>query len=127
MRIIGHGIDIMQYGRTKTHLASADQDWLHSIFTIEEQAQADNPPHAIAFYSGRYAAKEAVAKALGTGFSGDVSWYDIEILRTPLGAAEVRLTHGAKNIAISLGITSWFVSISHTGDYAIASVIAAAD
>ena len=123
MQIIGHGIDIVSFARTDKHLRAESGDWVESIFTAEEQSQADPPPNRIAFYSGRYAAKEAVAKALGTGFS-DVSWRDVEIYRTVTGAVEIRLSLGALHVATSLGVTRWFVSISHTGEYAMASAIA---
>lgn len=124
MDIIGHGIDIMTFSRTERHLNNESGDWLESVFTTAEQSQADLPPNKTAYYSGRYAAKEAVAKALGTGFSEDVCWCDIEILRTTTGAVEVRLSHGALATAHALAIKNWFLSISHTGEYAMASAIA---
>jgi holo-[acyl-carrier protein] synthase len=67
-----------------------------------------------------------VAKALGTGFSGDVAWIDIEILRQPTGSPDLRLSGGALETANALGITDWFISISHDGGHAVASAIAVA-
>jgi holo-[acyl-carrier protein] synthase len=127
MRIIGHGVDIVELNRIETHLSAPDGDWTESVFTPDEQAQADPPPNRTTFFGGRYAAKEAVAKALGTGFSEDVAWLDVEILRCVSGAVQVRLASGALAIANGLGVTQWFLSISHTGAYAVASAIAVGD
>jgi holo-[acyl-carrier protein] synthase len=125
--IRGHGIDIIELARIRPHLASEHDDWADAIFSGDERAQADPPPNDIGFYAGRYAAKEAVAKALGCGFSGDVAWLDIEILRQPTGAPGVRLSGGALETASALGITHWLLSISHGGGYAVASAIAVAE
>ncbi|MGA2256100.1 MAG: holo-ACP synthase [Thermoguttaceae bacterium] len=125
--ILGHGIDIMELARIKTHLGSGHDDWADAVFSAYERAQADPPPHDISFYAGRYAAKEAVAKALGTGFSDDLTWLDIDILRQPTGAPDVRLRGGALEAANALGVTHWFISISHSGGYAVASAIAVGD
>jgi holo-[acyl-carrier protein] synthase len=124
MRILGHGIDLMDVAKVQKHLSDSRGDWLDGAFSDDERAQADPPPHEIEFYAGRYAAKEAVVKALGTGFSDDVAWLDVEILRRPAGGAEVRLSGGAREVATALGVTEWLVSISHSGDYAVASVLA---
>ena len=68
-----------------------------------------------------------MAKALGTGFSGEVTWRGIEILRMTSGAPEVRLSGGALETATKLGITRWLISISYSGGFAVASVIAVED
>jgi holo-[acyl-carrier protein] synthase len=127
MRIIGHGIDLMNLAKVEKHLTDPNGDWLDGAFSEDEHAQADAPPHEVEFYGGRYAAKEAVVKALGTGFSNDVAWLDVEILRRPIGGPEVRLSGGALEVANALGVTQWLVSISHSGDYAVASALALAD
>ena len=67
------------------------------------------------------------SRRIGTGFSDDVAWLDVEILRRPTGGTEVRLSGGALDVANALGVTQWLVSISHSGDYAVASAIALAD
>ena len=127
MRILGHGIDLMQLAKVQRHLSAPHDDWVDGVFSDDERAQADPPPHEIEFYGGRYAAKEAVVKALGTGFSDDVAWLDVEILRRPAGSLEVRLSDGALEVANALGVTQWLVSISHSGGYAMASALALAD
>jgi holo-[acyl-carrier protein] synthase len=124
MRIVGHGIDLQDMRRIEKLLSSPHNDWLDGVFSDVEQADADAPPNRVQYFAGRYAAKEAVAKALGTGFTDEVVWLDVEVRRNPNGAPEVHLMGGAANIATSLGITHWLVSFSHSGDYAVASVIA---
>lgn len=74
--------------------------------------------------SGRFAAKEAVLKALGTGFGAGVAFTDVLIHRAPGAAPEVRLTGGAAKAAAALGVTAWQLSISHAGGMAMASVLA---
>lgn len=123
MRLLGHGIDIIELERIRARLGSSHDDWLVGVFTADERELADPPPGNVAFFAGRFAAKEAVAKALGTGFNDAVSWLDIEILRTATGAPEVKLSSGALDVATTLGVTQCIVSISHSGNYAVASAI----
>ncbi len=125
MRILGHGIDLMELAKVQQHLCAPQEDWIDAVFSADERAQADPRPHDVEFYGGRYSAKEAVVKAIGTGFSEDVAWLDIEILRQPAGSPKVRVSGGALAVANALGVTRWFVSISHSGGYAVASVLAA--
>jgi holo-[acyl-carrier protein] synthase len=127
MQIIGHGVDIQDIRRVERHLSNPHNDWIDGAFTDVEQSEADAPPNTTQYYAARYAAKEAVAKALGTGFTEDVAWLDVEVRRHSSGAPEIHLTGGAADTAKSLGITRWLVSLSHSGDYAVASVIAIAE
>ena len=122
--IVGHGIDIVEISLIERRLSTMHGEWIEGSFTEAEQAQADPEPHRAQYFAGRYAAKEAVVKALGTGFSDDVSWHDVEILRSETGAPAVRLSDGAEDVADSLGITHWLLSISHSDSFAIASAIA---
>lgn len=124
MAIVGHGIDIIRLCDIERRLDSPGADWLEGTFSKAEIDMAGPAPHRSEYFGGHYAAKEAVAKALGTGFSDDVAWLDIEILRLPTGAPIVRLSGGAKNVADAHGVDDWVVSIGHSGDYAIASAIA---
>lgn len=126
MRIIGHGIDIQDIGRIEKLISTPGRDWIDGVFTASEQTAANGLSKLAQYFAGRYAAKEAVAKAIGTGFSDDVAWLDIEILRTQTGAPEVRLVAGAADAAKVRGVTEWLVSISHSGEFAVASVIGVA-
>ena len=96
-------------------------DW----FTEEELAGAPtNDPNKTVYLSGQIAAKEAIVKALGTGLIADMTWPEIEILRDQAGAPRVVLSGAVEATASALKVSQWFVSISHTDDYAIASAIA---
>lgn len=127
MRIIGHGIDMVKVVRIKEELDSATKKWVEKVYSEEERAQADEPPTHYRYYAGRFAGKEAVVKALGTGFAGDITWRGIEILRHESGAPDVRLSDEVLAFAKSLGITDWFISISHCGEIVVASAIAVGD
>jgi holo-[acyl-carrier protein] synthase len=124
MRVIGHGIDVVSIEWMKSELESATVDWPGAFCSADERVGADEPPVHIRYYASRYAGKEAVVKALGTGFAGDITWRGIEILRRETGAPYVRLSDEVKAFADSLGITDWFISISYCGGIAMASVIA---
>ncbi len=125
MRIIGHGIDIVSIEWIKSELESTTKNWAKRFCSADERDQADAPPVQTRYFASRFAGKEAVAKALGTGFAGDITWRGIEILRLDSGAPYVRLSNEVKAYADSLGITDCFISISYSGGIAMASVIAA--
>jgi holo-[acyl-carrier protein] synthase len=123
MEIIGHGVDLIEVCRVE-ELLRRDDDFLYGWFTsreIDELGPRAGLPEVV---GGRVAAKEAVAKALGTGFTDAVSWQDIEILTNESGAPTVLLSGGAHDIAKRLGVARIVVSVSHGITTAIASVIA---
>jgi holo-[acyl-carrier protein] synthase len=93
-------------------------------FTESERASAGNGPNRLDRLAGRFAAKEAVVKALGTGFGGKIGFPDVEIRTLPSGAPEVVLHGGAAEAAAALGVGRLLLSTSHAGGMAIASVIA---
>ena len=123
MDILGHGIDVIDIGRVE-ELMIRSEDFLSGWFTSRELSVLEARLNQSRVVGGRVAAKEAVAKALGSGFAGEVSWQDIEILATDAGAPTVELSGGALEIAKSLGVTRWVVSISHDRTVAVASAIA---
>ncbi len=127
MNIIGHGIDIVEIRRIAGLIDRCTEDFLEATFSANERKEAESLETATAFFAGRFAAKEAVVKALGTGLFGDIAWTDVEILRQPTGAPNVCLFGGALAVAQSLGVTRWLVSISHDESHAVASAIALGD
>jgi holo-[acyl-carrier protein] synthase len=127
MNIIGHGIDLVAIRRIADLLDLYAEDFLEATFTPNEREEVESPDTTTAFFAGRFAAKEAVVKALGTGFFGDITWTDVEILRQPTGAPHVHLSGGALAVAQSLGVTRWLVSISHDESHAVASALALRD
>lgn len=122
MEIIGHGVDLIEVTRIE-ELLNRDSDFLDGWFTVREIQELGNRENRPDVVAGRVAAKEATVKAFGCGFSGDVSWQDVEILSETTGVPLVLLSGEAKRVADSLGVVSILLSISHTRSAAIASVI----
>ncbi len=124
MRIISHGIDLVEVARVAAVLGDHPRRFLDRCFTAREAEEAGDGPRRVEYLAGRFAVKEGVLKALGTGLSGGVSWTDIETVREASGAPRLTLAGSAAARAAELGITGWRVSISHAGGIAVASVIA---
>ena len=121
--IIAHGIDLVDIVHTARLLTDPTDQLLTRCFTLREQDAVGTGTDRAARLSGRLAAKEAVMKALGTGFSGGIGFLSIEVVTLPSGAPTIVLHVEAQKRAEMLGISSWLISTSHEGDMAIASVI----
>jgi|WP_141677934.1 holo-[acyl-carrier protein] synthase len=117
----GIGIDIIEIERIKDAILSKDR-FKDRFFTESEIAYCELHKSPWVHYAGRFAAKEAIVKALGTGFRG-FKWQDIEIIKDELGKPKVRLHNQANNLAKELGITEIIISISHSRDYAVANAV----
>lgn len=124
MDIIGHGIDLMDLEEVRRLIDDPAGHFLTRCFTEGERAAAGDGPNRLDRLAGRFAAKEAVLKALGTGFGGKIGFADVEILTLPSGAPSVVLHGGAIEAATALGVVRWLLSTSHAGSSAIASAIA---
>ncbi|HEY9076356.1 MAG TPA: holo-ACP synthase [Anaerolineaceae bacterium] len=118
--ILRTGIDIVEVARLEKIAGAIRQRFILRVFTPEEIQVCQDDPVRLA---GRFAAKEAVAKALGCGIS-PVGWQSIEILQGKAGEPVLILHGAAQSYAISLGLETWSVSISHTRSYAAAVVVA---
>jgi holo-[acyl-carrier protein] synthase len=124
MSILGHGIDIVETARMKRMVEEHGQRFLDRVFTSAEQAYCSaNPKRYYEHLAGRFAAKEAVLKVLGTGWRGGIAWTDVEVLKEPSGQPRIRLTGECLRIATDLGISSWHLSLSHIETHATASAI----
>ena len=97
------------------------------VFTAAEQAYAEAKKNKIEKLAGRFAAKEAILKLMGTGWRGKIAWTDIEIVNNAAGQPEVTLDGEVRKIAERLGIRHISVSITHTANFAIASAVALAE
>jgi holo-[acyl-carrier protein] synthase len=124
MPIVGHGVDLVEVERIRSALDRHGERFANRIYTQGEQSQAGTGPLRVQFLAGRFAAKEAVMKALGTGWARGVSWTDIDVKRLPSGKPEVTLRGKCKEIADGLGIARLELSITHTDGHAAASVVA---
>lgn len=123
MNVVSHGIDMVDCTRLRAMVDQHGQKFLDRIFTPAEQDYCRDRKRAIEHLAGRFAAKEAVLKVLGTGWRDGITWTDIEIRNSPSGQPSVRLTGRCRAIADELGLTTILISISHIGTHAIASAI----
>jgi holo-[acyl-carrier protein] synthase len=114
------GVDIVEIRRLDEINPAIRARFIQRVYTPAEQALARGQAPSLA---GRFAAKEAVSKALGTGI-GRVRWQDIEILRGPSGEPVLQLHGLAREVAARLGLTEWSVSISHGREHAVAVAVA---
>lgn len=126
MSIVALGIDLVEVPRIRTLLEKHGNRFKERTFTAREIAYCDACADPAIHYAARFAAKEAVAKALGTGFSDGVSWLDIEVLRDARGCPSVELHAGAVRVAELAGIGKVLLSLTHTKEAAAASVVACA-
>lgn len=124
MSVIGHGIDLVEVAALRRWIEDPRDPLVPRCFTTDEIAEIGEGPDRIQRLAGRFAAKEAVLKALGTGFGDGVAFKDVVVCRKPGGPPEVVLSGGAALAAQGLGVTDWRLSISHAGSMAIASAIA---
>lgn len=119
--ILRSGVDLIEIERVRAVIERFGQRFLQRVFTQTELEEAGAIPASLA---ARFAAKEAVAKALGTGI-GLVGWQEIEVLRGSLGQPELRLSGAAAHLAARQGLQTWTLSLSHSQSHAIAIVVAA--
>ncbi len=126
MEIIAHGIDLVDFPRIEEMIERHGERFLNRVFTAAEQGYARKHRNAVEKYAGRFAAKEAVLKLVGTGWRGKIAWTDIEVTNNPVGQPEVTLSGEVKEIAGRLGIRQISLSITHTANFAIASAVALA-
>ena len=125
MPIRGHGVDIVDTDRLARMLNEHGDRFLTRCFTAgEREYVAAHPKRRVEHLAGRFAAKEAVLKALGTGWSGGIAWTDVEVVRHGNQPPTVQLHGEAARQATGRGITEWWLSLSHIHTHAVASAIA---
>lgn len=123
MAITGIGIDVVEVERIRALLERHGERFKARTFTEAEAAYCDGCADPAMHYAARFAAKEAGAKALGTGFAQGVNWADIEVARDAAGRPALRLHGGALELAEKQGVTHCHVSLSHTKEQAVAQVV----
>jgi len=119
--ILGTGIDVIDFAKFDRAMDSHGSRFLQKVFTDREIEYCRSKARPVQHFAGRFAAKEAVMKALHTGWSNGVSWKGIEVSVESSGVPSVRLSGGARARAEAIGLKAVHLSISHSGDYAIAS------
>lgn len=120
MTNLATGVDLIEISRVQQAAERHGARFLRRIYTVKELALVGDSYPSLA---ARFAAKEAVAKALGCGI-GDVAWVEIEVLRSENKQPELYLHGNAKRIAAEQGLTHWAISLSHSMEFAIAMVTA---
>lgn len=121
--IVGSGIDLVEITRIQQSLERFGQRFLNRVFTPAEQAYCMRKRNAAESLAARFAAKEAAAKALGTGISRGVNWLEIEVVREQGGRPSIRFHGRASEIAVHLGVAHAALSITHTAALSMASVV----
>ena len=123
MSIAGIGTDIVEVARIADALERHGEYFKKRLLTEAEAAIADARKDAVTFYAGRWAAKEAIAKALGCGIGEHCSFTDIEIINNTAGSPQVARYNAAQETFRQLGGKEVMCSISHERNYAVATVI----
>lgn len=124
MRIVGIGTDIVECVRIAKMIERHGELFLERVYTEREIMYCSVRKAATQHYAGRWAAKEAVLKTLGTGWSRGIQWTDIEVRNEPGGQPYIVLSGVAKEISTELGISTIQLSISHCRSHAVAYAIA---
>lgn len=118
-----HGLDLVDCPRIAALVKDHGERFLKRILTAAERERAARFRDPTQFIAGRFAAKEAILKMVGTGWRGQIAWTDMEILPDALGQPVVTLHGEVARIAAELGIAGVTISITHTEQFAAASVI----
>jgi len=121
--IVGLGLDIAEIDRIEAAITRHGAPFLERVFTPGEVAYCERYRNKFERYAARFAAKEAAMKALGTGWRRGVRWRDIEVTREPSGKPTLRLEGIAKQVAEALGVKNISLTITHSGNWALAEVI----
>jgi len=124
MGIHGIGIDMVEVPRIAAAIEKHGQPYLEKIFTAAEQGYCNGQHQPAIHYAARFAAKEAVAKALGTGIGKHAGLTDLEVTHDANGAPQMILHGAAKDFAKAHGIAHVLISLTHTRDHAAANAVA---
>ena len=126
MDILGLGTDIVECLRIGRMIEQHGELFLRRVYTDREIRYCQARKHAIEHFAGRWAAKEAILKALGTGWARGIGWTDLEVRNVAEGGPKVYICGVAKEVAIARGIGDILLTISHCRAYATATALALA-
>ena len=121
--IVGTGIDLCEVARIRASIARFGDRFLRRCFTPSEIAYCQSKANSEERFAARFAAKEAAMKALGTGFSGGVSWQHFNIGHARGGRPTLALSGRAAEIATAIGVARIHLSLTHTAEHGMAFVI----
>ncbi len=121
---LGLGIDLVEVPRIRDLLNKHGERFKSRTFTQAESAYCDSCADPAVHFAARFAAKEAAAKALGTGLWAEgVVWTDLEVIRDPLGKPSLLMHNAAATHAAAMGVQGSLISLTHTKEQAMAQVI----
>lgn len=121
--IVGLGLDIAEIDRIEAAMTRHGQAFIKRLFTPAEAEYCERYQNRYERYAARFAAKEAAMKALGTGWRHGIRWRDIEVTREASGKPTLRLSGVAREFADRMGVQHISLSITHSGNVALAQVI----
>jgi len=121
--VLGLGLDLVDVDRLRSVLERTGDRFARRVFTAAEQAYCKAKADPAVFYAARFAAKEAVAKAFGTGIGAAIGWLDIEVVRDGAGAPGIFLSGNGRLLAAQRGVRRVLLSLTHAGGMAAASVV----
>jgi holo-[acyl-carrier protein] synthase len=125
--IVGVGLDLVKINRIRAITERWPSKFLDRLYTQAERRYCLARPSPYASLAGRFAAKEAVLKALGTGWSDGISWHDIQVLNDRTGRPRATVSGRVKTLMRRAGVTGIHVSLSHDTDYAVAEAVLTKD
>jgi holo-[acyl-carrier protein] synthase len=121
--IVGIGLDVAEIDRIEQAIRRHGDAFKKRVYTDAERAYCESHRNSFERYAGRFAAKEAGMKALGTGWRGGVTWRDFEVVRERGGKPTLRLSGVARTLAEKQGVKNVVMTITHSGNLALAQVI----
>jgi holo-[acyl-carrier protein] synthase len=124
LSVVGVGTDIIECLRIAQMIERHGELFINRVYTDYEIRYCQRRKQATQHFAGRWAAKEAILKALGTGWRRGISWRDVEVRNEPSGKPVVGLRGGAREVVEQLGIREMLVSISHCRSHAMAYALA---
>lgn len=127
MQIVGMGLDLVKIARVRALAERWQERFLQRVFTESERRDCLRKASPYASLAGRFAVKEAVLKALGTGWVGGIRWVDIPVLNDHRGRPVATVEGRVRTLLHEGGVTGIHISLSHDTDYAIAEAILTAD
>ena len=123
MSVLGIGVDLVECARIRHSLDRFGDRFLHRVFTEGEIAYSQSMKFPARHLAARFAAKEAISKAFGTGIGKAMGWKDIDVHKKPSGEPFVVLEGGAKQLAADRGVTKVWITLSHTDHHAMAVIV----
>jgi holo-[acyl-carrier protein] synthase len=123
-RVIGTGVDLVENERIRTLLERWEDRFKSRVFLPSEQSYCESKASPWLYYAGRFAVKEAVSKAFGTGIGPDLGWLDMEVVKDPVsGAPSISLSAHGRLLAERRKVARILISLSHTHNFAVAHAL----